>query len=47
MGAIKYMMKNREIKENGKSMLEELVTAIVGGDILALGKLLQDILNSP
>lgn len=47
MGAIKYMMKNREIKENEKSMLEELVTAIVGGDILALGKLLQDILNSP
>lgn len=47
MGVIKCMMKNTEIKECGKSMLEKLVTAIVGGDILALGKLLKDILNSP
>lgn len=47
MGVIKRMMKNTEIKEYGKSMLEELVGAIVSGDILALGKLLTDILNSP
>lgn len=47
MGVIKSIAKSTEIKEYGKTMLEELVSAIVGGDILALGKLIKDILNSP
>ena len=47
MGVIKCMRESAEIKEYGKSMLEELVAAIVGGDILALGKLLKDALKSP
>lgn len=47
MGIIQTMAKSTEIKEYGKTMLEELVTVIVGGDMLALGKLIRDILNSP
>ena len=47
MGVIKSMTKSTEIKEYGKTMLEELVAAIAGGDILALGKLIRDIFNTP
>lgn len=47
MGIIKSMVENTEIKEYGKNILEELVATIVSGDIMALGKLLIDIFNSP
>ena len=47
MGMIKSLAKSTEIKEYGKTMLEELVSAIASGDILALGKLIRDIFNSP
>lgn len=47
MGIIKSAVKNTEIKEYGKTMFEELVSAIAGGDISALGKLIKDICNSP
>ena len=47
MGIIKSMVENTEIKEYGKNILEELASAIVSGDIMALGKLLIHIFNSP
>ena len=47
VGVIKSMTKSTEIKEYGKIMLEELVAAIAGGDILALGKLIKDIFDTP
>lgn len=47
MGIIQSMKKNEEIKGYGKTMLEELVSAILGGDAVALGKLIKDVLNGP
>lgn len=47
MGIIKSIVENTEIKEYGKNVLEELASTIVSGDIMALGKLLIDIFNSP
>lgn len=47
MGMIKSMVKNEEIKEQGKTMIDELVYALVGGDIVALEKFLKNILKSP
>ena len=47
MGVIKCITENIAIKEQGKTVLEELVITIANGDVLALGKLLKDVLKSP
>lgn len=47
MGIVNSIVKSSEIKEYGKGVLENLATVIISGDIVALGKLLIEIINSP
>lgn len=47
MGIVNSIVKSSEIKEYGKNVLENLATVIISGDIVALGKLLIEIINSP
>lgn len=47
MGIVNSIVNSSEIKEYGKNILENLVMAIISGDIAALGKLLNDIIGSP
>lgn len=47
MGIIQNITKNEAIKENGKTMLEDLASAILEGDVIALGRLIKCVFKSP
>lgn len=47
MGFLRKLLGNTEVKEYGKNMLEEVVSAIVSADVVALGKFFRDLLNGP
>ena len=47
MGKIRNLFKSDEIKEKGKSTLENLSEALLGGDFIVIGKLLRDLIGGP
>lgn len=47
MGKIRALIHSDEVKEKGKNILENLTVALISGDIVAIGKLLSDLVGSP
>lgn len=47
MGKLRNLIHSNEIREKGKSMLENLTVALLSGDVIAIGNLLRELVGSP
>lgn len=47
MGKLRNLIYSNEIREKGKSMLENLTVALLSGDVIAIGNLLRELVGSP